>query len=180
MSERSHWVLPLTILSFWICISQSAVNYNITISYDLKYALVDLQTSWWNARSLCHQLFDQDLASIHNEEDNYEAFSVCASRNCWIGATNIYTQTPLITEWMDGSAAIYQYMSPQNEPVGCLKYANSPYWTIADCLSLPYQQLSFICNQNPTLSPTNSPSLSPSLHPTSAPTTNPSNVCTYI
>ena len=161
-------------------------SYNITLSYDLKYAFVDFKTHWWDARYICYSLFQQDLASIHNQQDNNEAFSICPSRNCWIGGLNVLlSNITNDTQWIDGTRFNYNpnpinYTMINDEIFGCTRYDNNSYWGKTDCLTLQYIQLPFICNQNDTLSPTNAPSKSPSQNPTSAPTNAPTNVCPII
>eukprot|EP01083_Nonionella_stella_P025509 70221_1 len=165
-------------------------------SSHFNYVWVNLTTNWFQASFVCQQDFGTDIASIHSEEDNAEAYEVCKDKNCWIGATDIPVHTFGTWQWNDQTAFEYTNWPNNIEPSltysSGIKFSDGPSgseWTAVDADDT---HLTVLCNgfptpaptppsQNPTRAPsmipsqvTNQPSISPSLAPTATPTKAPS------
>lgn len=68
-----------------------------------KYVYVDaLQsgTTWDSAEEFCNATFGTHLASIHSDDDQDEASTVCATK-CWIGLK--YIDNTNEWQWSDGT-----------------------------------------------------------------------------
>eukprot|EP01083_Nonionella_stella_P030062 82529_1 len=100
MNTISSILLLLVISSKWI--------YRCTAS---NYVLVEGIKSWEDADTYCSETYGTHLASIHSEDDNTEAYEVCAADastdlssfvGCWIGYSDLTGSASW--SWSDSSS----------------------------------------------------------------------------
>lgn len=82
-------------------------------TYD-KYELGPYVMYWQDAENYCNTL-GSHLASIHSQDDNDHAATICSGQTCWIGLNDIATENTF--RWSDDSEWVYgttYYVSPWN------------------------------------------------------------------
>eukprot|EP01084_Bolivina_argentea_P100228 180007_1 len=146
-----------------------------------KYIMVDGQKPWSEAETYCINIYGTHLASINSEQENIEAYSICAHNKpsssqteflgCWIGFID-YDMTHEYV-WTDSSPVNYTKWregAPNSAASQCtLMYVNykDSQWEDTACSSNDIISR-FLCMTSLTIDPTTSVPTMQTLNPTTS------------
>jgi len=144
------------IISMIISITCS-ILFAIPVRCDYKtsanYVYIPTAKTWADGQHFCQDQFGSHLASIHNEAQNAEVYSIKDNSIAWVGFNDIGTERTWV--WADNSDNGYSNWypgQPDNSRGGdCayIGYRGTPKWDDTACgYAFP-----FVCNRYPTPPP---------------------------